>query len=371
MKVILYIGHHKVGSTALQVYLSQNWLRLLRHGILYPAIEPQGMAHNLNVALKGKDTTGILPMNVREPHNALAFRFSSSVTGKPIPAFHENIPPIPQIINTIQRQVEELSPRTVILCSEVLSNFGAVEPKLINRLLNIFPGAEFQICCTLRRPDQYLASWHGQRLKFGHQVFALREEALKRYFKSVHFDYRKLLEPWLNRAPQGTAFAIRNYADVLKSGGSTEDFTAIANTSFPRGMVAAPRANPSLPYALMEVARQANHALERPDAQALKDALLKSRKSLSLPDNGEIEMFGAQNRARMAELFAPIDAWLGEVTGQSGFFPDLDKLAQPRPLPELDAAAQALARLSPGTIGRKATPAGAEFIRRLQETGLG
>ena len=45
MKVILYIGHHKVGSTALQVFLSQNSHRLLQAGILYPAVEMQGFSH--------------------------------------------------------------------------------------------------------------------------------------------------------------------------------------------------------------------------------------------------------------------------------------------------------------------------------------
>lgn len=369
MKVILYIGHHKVGSTALQVYLSQNWLKLMRKGILYPAIEPQGMAHNLNVALRGKDETGILPMNVREPHNALAFRFSSSVTGKPIPGFHENIPPVPQIINAIQRQVEELAPHTVILCSEVMSNFGAVEPKLINRLCNIFPDAEFQICCTLRRPDEYLASWHGQRLKFGHDVFALHEDALKRYFKSIHFDYRKLLEPWLKRRPEAR-FTIRNYADVLKAGGSTEDFVAQAEARFPRDMVPAPRANPSLPYALMEIARRGNHALAGDAPQALTRALMKAAKSLKLAENAEIEMFGADNRAQMAALFQPIDAWLGEVTGQAGFFPDLDKIGQSRPLPELDAANQALAQIGDRMIGGIESPPAADFLSQLRRDGL-
>lgn len=45
MKVVFYIGHHKVGSTALQVYLSQNWLRLAQAGILYPAVEMLSLIH--------------------------------------------------------------------------------------------------------------------------------------------------------------------------------------------------------------------------------------------------------------------------------------------------------------------------------------
>ena len=52
MKIIIYIGHHKVGSTALQVFLSQNWLALVRAGILYPSVETSGFSHNLAEVLQ-------------------------------------------------------------------------------------------------------------------------------------------------------------------------------------------------------------------------------------------------------------------------------------------------------------------------------
>ena len=52
MDLILFMGHHKVGSSALQMFLARNWLPLARAGILYPAVEPQGMAANLGAAVR-------------------------------------------------------------------------------------------------------------------------------------------------------------------------------------------------------------------------------------------------------------------------------------------------------------------------------
>ena len=74
MKVIVYIGHHKVGSTALQVFLSQNSHRLLTNGILYPWVEMRGAAHALGKAAGEGDRAEVLPVNIREPHSALAYK---------------------------------------------------------------------------------------------------------------------------------------------------------------------------------------------------------------------------------------------------------------------------------------------------------
>ena len=75
MTFAFFIGHHKTGSTALQTYLANNYLTLLRQGILYPAVDAEGSAANLAAAIKGRDDmVNLGRMNVREPHNALAFR---------------------------------------------------------------------------------------------------------------------------------------------------------------------------------------------------------------------------------------------------------------------------------------------------------
>lgn len=369
MKVILYIGHHKVGSTSLQVFLSQNWLKLARQGILYPSIEAQGMAHNLKLAMRNHDEPGILPINIREPHNALAFRFNSTATGRDIPAYHHNIPNIRHITHAIHSQLEELEPHTVILCSEVLSNFGALDPSLINKLCDIFPGADFQVYCTLRRPDEYLASWHGQRMKFGHEGFALRDKAFSRYLKTIHFDYRVLLEAWCERVPQAS-FAIRNYGDVLAEGGSIDDFMVHADVDFPENMLPAPRANKSIPYTLMEIARLGNKALSGESANALRRFLLNGCDDLDLPKNSAVELFGQDNRDWMFENFSPIETWLRELTGREAFFPDLERVRACRDIPEHIAMRQALTQMDDAVLESIPERSVAEFLSELRQDTL-
>lgn len=340
MKLILYVGHHKVGSTALQVFLSQNWLALARAGILYPAVESEGFSDHLKRALDGADTPGKPPINVREPHNALAFRLISQSTGNAMPPYHRNLPSTTQMLRAIRNQVGQLAPHTVILCGEVMSNFGKTDPTLIGQLLGALPQAEIELYCTLRRPDEYLASWYGQRLKFGHRIEALRDGGAMGYARSIHFDYRTMLEPWITRLP-GTRLHLRTYAEVLAAGGSVEDFTTEIDAGIPADLTPAVRANESLPYALMEIMRRGNQRLDRPGSRKLRKFLLAAADRLDLPPNREVELFGADTRVRLVRAFDPIHAWLGEIVGRDAFFPDIAAMRQARPIPELDAAAVA------------------------------
>lgn len=76
----------------------------------------------------------------------------------------------------------------MILCAEVFSNFAAADVRLIELLKTAFDVSDVTIVATLRRPDDYLISWHGQRLKFGHTVPALRDDAVGQYGRTIHFD---------------------------------------------------------------------------------------------------------------------------------------------------------------------------------------
>lgn len=354
MKVILYIGHHKVGSTSLQLFLAQNWLRLVRNGILYPMTEGEGMAVALGAALRDSGRIRNLPINAREPHNTLAFRMISQRTGAPPPPFLGEIPFGEQMGFIIRAQVDRLKPHTVILCSEVMSNFGDVPGDPIAELKDLFPGAEFEIYCALRRPDDYLVSWQAQRLRFGHKVERLCCQAPQGFAEGVHgihFDYRLLLQTWLEHFPE-SRFHIRNYDDVLAAGGSCEDFTARVGVAFPDALVAARRANPSLSLAFMEIVRRGNHALERKQAEELFRFLLRTRPPKRFRNRRKVEMFGVERRAAMVEAFAPIHDFLGNVTGQAPFFPDIAEIGTPREIPEEDAARHALA----GLLRRPALP---------------
>ncbi len=348
MKVIIFFGHHKVGSTALQAFFARNHLELLQRGILYPAVEVEGLAQSLAGALNPDRPPALDRMNVREPHNALAFRMLAQATGGKPPAWHGNLPGVGQMLRAIRLQADYLKPHTVILCSEVMSNFGSNHPKLIDTLRDIFPNADYELYCVLRRPDEYLTSWHAQRLRFGDKVSALSDKAARNYFPSIHFDYKRLLVPWIKRFPD-SPLHLRNYADVLAAGGSTEDFLAQCDIGFPAGLIPAGRANASLPRAAMELVRRGNHDLPAEQAHSLRQYLLEQGDRLNPVKNADVEMFGANLRADMSRQFAPVHDYLSTLTGQP-FFPDIDQLPTPRPIPEAQATAQLLERLDPAAL---------------------
>lgn len=351
MKVIFYIGHHKVGSTALQTFLTLNWRRLARHGILYPAVESRGFAANLARALgepgKGDETD----VNIREPHSALAYKMMSEVSDRKVPVQFKRIPASAQMLLALQNQVRAIRPKAVILCSEAFANFGQVKPELIQTLANLFPKAEFEVYCALRRPDDYLISWHGQRLKVGEKVMALSAGGAEAYFDNIHFNFRTVVEAWVERLP-GARLILRPYGEILAAGGSTEDFMAQISIAPPDKLVPAGHANSSLPRAAMEIVRRANHDLPPDQAHALSQFLLKHGPALKPAANSDVEMYGEALRALLVERFAPIHDYLSELAGRP-FFDDIAELGETRPLPEAQAVANLLSRIDPATLPRR------------------
>lgn len=342
LNVVLFIGHHKVGSSALQEFLSQNALALMRAGILYPAVEAEGMAINLRKALTGREVAETLPINAREAHNALAFRMLAErrPTGT-VPPYHENLPGARHMLNTIAQQIEALEPRAVVLTAEVFANFRR---PLVGRLAEFFKGSEIRILVTLRRIDDYIAAWHGQRLRFGHKLLALSAGGLELYFKGIHFNYARMLEGWVEMMPEAT-FVLRDYKDVLAAGGSIADFQAQSGLDFPDGLLPVDQANPSLHRGLVDIARRGNHLLEPHDAATLRRWLGRMAKHLDLPPSRQVELFGPAARAEMAARFAPIHQEIGRIAGRTPFFADIDKVGEVLPFDQAEVTAAALAQL--------------------------
>lgn len=352
MKVVIYFGHHKVGSTALQAFLARNWARLARAGILYPAVEAQGMARNMAEALAPEgaaaDIPGLDAMNVREPHNALAFQMLAQANKGKAPEWHGSLPGVGQMFRALRTQVAYLRPHTLLLVSEVMSNFGANHPHLIARLRDAFPDADFELYGVLRRPDEYLASWHGQRLRFGEKVPPLRDAAMKIYGNSIHFDYRRMVEPW-TRQFEGATLHLRDYAKVRAAGGSAEDFQATVQVEFPDGLDPVGEANLGIPRAAMEIIRRGNRTLPAEAAHKLVQRFLELPPEVQVVPNGEVELFGAPMRAELAQAFAPIHRYLSDLTG-APFFADIDQMARTRPVPDVEAARALLAQIDPATM---------------------
>ena len=253
------------------------------------------------------------------------------------------------MIRALRMQAKYLKPRHIILCSEVMANFGPQHPELIERVRDIFPEAETELYCVLRRPDDYLVSWHAQRLRFGDRIDALGDGAARKYVGSIHFNYHKVVAPWATTFA-GRPLHLRSYSEVVGAGGSVQDFFARTGLALPGGLAEPGRANESLPRAAMEIARRGNHELPPEDAGALRHYLLTGLGDLTPVPNRDVEMFGAALRAELAEAFAPIHAYLSKLTGQPAFFPDIDEMTRTRPVPEAEATADLLAQIVPDSL---------------------
>lgn len=337
MRLVLFIGHHKVGSSSLQDYLARNSANLIKHGVLHPFVDFEGMSYFAATASGKPVPNKPLPDNIKAPHNALAFRLMAASHDKGrVPPWHKMLPAIPQMKHAIHQQVRQFEPHTIILASEVFSNFSAMSPTLVEHIANLFPDAETTVIATLRRIDDYLISWHGQRLMFGHKLEPLRSVGAKPYFGEIHFNYWRMLERWLACFPKAE-FVIQDYADVLKSGGTVTNFFQAAKIKTPHKMYPEVKDNVSIHRGLYEISRLANHDLPHPDAAALRLQLDKMAPSMGLPPSKEIELIGDQNRREIFDKFKPINKKLGGLVGRSEFFTDLDQALVPQPVAERDA----------------------------------
>ncbi|RLL71299.1 hypothetical protein [Paenirhodobacter hankyongi] len=374
MKLILYIGHHKVGSTSLQQFLAVNSIPLAREGVLYPATESDGLSYMLASSLFGAEQFDrTLSINAREPHNSLAFRMLASRVkdnkGR-VPPFLTDIPSLQQMRAFLRNQKAYLKPHTMVVCSEVMANFGKADPTLIDELYDILGARPAEIYCALRRPDDYIVSWHGQRLKFGQKIPRLSAGGTQAYFSTVHFDYRLMLAPWVERSPEARLH-VRPYEEIVEAGGSVLDFTRTVSVDFSNCRMPRDDSNPSIPSAALEIARRGNGVLAPQGAQVLRQFLIEMRKHKAVPANAEVELFGAAARAALADAFAPIEAYLETLTGRTPFFRDLEALRQERPIPEDEANRAVLRLISPQDPRFSETPGLPEFIAELRrEYGL-
>jgi len=346
LKVVIFIGHFKTGSTSIQSFLSSNFLRMLRAGILYPSVESLGVARNLLVTLSGRDIPTLgESLNIIEPHNALALKLKTEEDRHGVPPYYPNLPSGFQMFEMIDNQIAALDPHSVILCSEVFALFGLTrERKSIERLAERYAHYDVTIYCNLRRPDEYLSSWHRQRLKFGARLGKLSEDALDEYLDSAHFQQARLVEGWVEDHFPNAKLVIRNFDAVRAAGGSVKDFIKNAEIAFPSDLELPEDQNPSVPSAFAEVGRRALHELPRDAANRVVGWLSSVGGRVAHPADNQIEVFGSRNREILLNRFRPIAERLDEITG-GRFYADLDDFGRCRPIPEMDAVNEALPKL--------------------------
>jgi hypothetical protein len=343
MKLTLFIGHHKTGSTSLQTYLADNYEHLLSKGILYPAVEAKGVAANLASLLRGQDHKGPMDINIREPHNALAFALLNEATDFVIPDWHKNLPSAFQMLQLIEEQINAIHPDHTILCSEVMTLFSEKGwAKTMPRIRARFGRYDTTIVLNLRRIDEYLASWHLQRLKFGSTHDPLRLGAQRFYHRTAHFRYDQIVYRWSDALPKAR-LVVRNYSDVVRSGGTIADFFQQSQINYELEDSTL-NLNASIPYAMAEIVRKANAQISQ-HRQEMISYIMSAIERIRYASNQEVELYGQKQRDWLTKAFAPVHRNLSAHLGVTNFFPDMDDAAKCRAIPELDAANDALAAL--------------------------
>jgi hypothetical protein len=150
MKLILHIGTHKTGTTALQRFLYANRERLAAHGFHY-ATPPHGLQHsNLAAnALNGGENRSVRAFLTK--HTEMARRYGAHT----LLASAENFYAMSVLVGIRRRQA----------CANAMER----ERLLIESLQSLMPAAiaTTQIVCYVRRPDRYAESLYSQYVKRG------------------------------------------------------------------------------------------------------------------------------------------------------------------------------------------------------------
>lgn len=320
--IVLHIGRHKSGTTALQQHLHRHRVALRAQGFLYPA------------AGQGR----------RIAHHDLAEAFMQA-QGADTPALAE----------TIQRFEQALAAETegwhgtLVISSEAFQN---VAPAHVARL---FPPAQTRVVVYLREQGEYLVSAYQQHIQA-----STDHGTLAQYHQAVGtLSYERFLQKWAGVYGEDRLQVARYERQRLLGGDIVQDFCQ--RTGLP--LLAPPEGedqNPSIGGALLEVKRLSN-ALA-PDITTLHRTYdLYRRVALSDPRWQQKPVLPADTLAQLREA-----ARAGNAAVSARYFGG-EPLFNPRPaahahaptLPasELGQALAALLRARPAYAG--------ELLRRL------
>ncbi|MFY1709583.1 hypothetical protein J3365_19145 [Tritonibacter scottomollicae] len=207
-------------------------------------------------------------------------------------------------------------------------------------LAKLLHKAEVHLYCALPRPDLHLERLLTRRISDGAPLGALAAET-EALLDSPHVDYRQLLAPWLTlfpKAPLHLHAAQDPDAEIAR-------YCEIAGLPAPPDLSIAPQQPRPLPRALLDPMRLAN-ALAPGDFDF--HAELQSRLGrCTLPQDADVELFGAEIRQRIHDSFVPVAEALARHPGGGVVFEDLDAILRPRPIP-LDQLRPGFLRALPG-----------------------
>ena len=222
-RLIVHVGIHKTGTTSIQGALDAGYAQLRDSGILYP-----------RAGRSQKDGT------VETLHHPLI---------KSLIDEHDRT--AVSRIASLRSEIEDASPSTVILSSEVLSR-EYLSSQVLRDLQTIFPEASRTWVIYLRRQDQLAMSRYAEWIKVGLVAWP---DGVRQALQPLYLDHRMRLER-LQQAV-GPDMIVPVAFDAAKTRLMASFFEA-AGLDMPGALPSAPHANASLPWGTLQLLRIAN-----------------------------------------------------------------------------------------------------------------
>lgn len=239
--LILHIGNHKTGTTALQHFCAANAGLLRRYGVHWPHIKPE--AHG-------------------SQHSQLA-----------LDTRHGRLDVVRCYLDTAFREADALGIETVLLSGEEFSNIG--QPKIEAFLAQVPSSVEVRVVVYLRNVHEMILAVMMEKWKagkaFSHPGNTLRQLAIK-------VDYPRLLRKWQRLIGRQQVFAY--CYDLERTHLFEHFFTQITGAcKAPDGLLTATRSdrgadsNRSLPFALAAYLHFAGQPLGAQEQNKLAETL--------------------------------------------------------------------------------------------------
>jgi hypothetical protein len=286
MQLLLHIGTHKTGSTAIQRFCLHNRDALAAQGVLYPnAYIANAAQHALAWAL-----------GVNHPKR------DQSLTAE-------------QVAQGFLDEARKAGAKRLIVSSEDLESLG---DEGVMKLRNLFKDIPAQIVVYLRRQDEAFLAAYNQRVKsFASRFHGTVEELSRKRFVPERFDYWRLTQRWA-KVFGDDAMRVRVYdPSRFPDRNIIPDFFSVLNLSL-EGMTESSRSvNKSVHPLALEIIRRSN---TKDMTRVVHNAMVRKLREASSKHPTERPRLPAAAHQEFIERFRESNVlvarkWLGRENG--------------------------------------------------------